>query len=138
MDVTQHYSILSGFLVATNTLLMITLYCFCCGGKNTTKRYDRLFTLYNLLVFFNLANYIWLICLRFRHEGRVCSGDFITDDVSEDAVSEYYITGFGSLLKWYFIIETIVSLCCFSLAALWICYTPNAKEKFFTPVEYTS
>ena len=135
---TQHYQILSGFLLVTNTLIMLTLYCFCCGGRHFTTRYDRLFTVYNLLVFTNIINYIWLLCLRFRHEGKVCSGDLISESVSEDVVSEYYITGFGRLLKWYFIIETIVSFCCFSLATLWICYTPNAKTRFFTSVEYTS
>ena len=133
---TENYITLSGFLLATNVFLIITMYCFCCGGRNSTKRYDRLFTIYNLLSFMNLINYIWLIIVRFRHSGKVCSGDFASEDVSEDLMSAYYIDGFGMVLKWYFLLETFVTVSCLCCATLWICYTPNAKQRFFTTVEW--
>ena len=141
VDVTQNFRTLAIFLFLTNMLLLMTTCFFCCMGRNHAKTYDRLFMLYNLLGFWNIVNYIWLIVVRFRHAGMVCSGDLLgrgdqADVISEAAESEYYVTDLGHLLKWYCVIETVLTFCCVSLASAWICYTPNATSRLFVSVEY--
>ena len=122
-------------------LLLLTMCCFCCMGRKSTRLYDRLFNLYNLLVCFNILGYMWLIVVRFRHAGKVCSGDFVYQD-QQDVIfadfteSEYYLSRLGRLLRWYFGIETILAFCCVSLSTLWFCYTPNATSRFWATVEY--
>ena len=133
-NVTRNFQTLTIFLFITNTLLMGIMCAFCCMGRNSIKTYDRMFTVYNLLMICSVVNYAWCVVVRFRHAGMVCSGDMLSKsdyDNEGTTISESYITGFGKLFRWYFIVETVVTFCCCSIAALWICYTPRATSRFF-------
>ena len=73
-------------MLATNILMNISYCLFFCGNKKSTRMFDRLFVALTLLILLNFIGYFWMLYTRFKHSGRVCSGDiaFRNEEINFD------------------------------------------------------
>ena len=62
-------------MLVINTLMNISYCLFFCGNKKSTRMFDRLFVALTVLIVLNFVGYFWMLFVRFKHSGRVCSGD---------------------------------------------------------------
>ena len=59
----------TGLVLATNTLMNFCYCLFFCGSKKATRLYDRLFVALSVIMMVNYLGYFWMLYVRFKHSG---------------------------------------------------------------------
>ena len=68
-----------------------------------------------------IGHFIWICRLRFRHEGRVVSGDFLGDDATEITEANYLISH-GMFALVYIILTVAVTVIACLVSCVAVCY----------------
>ena len=113
------------FFVCLLQLVMVT-FMQMVGGKDGLRRGLSLLTIFAQYAFYMV--WIILIIVRFNHAGKVCSGDYLSDNDSTDG----YLIEQGRFVKvifYFFLYSIAIFGCCACIAFMYSATRPTPQQR---------